>query len=240
MPKEKILIVDDEREINDLIKSYIVREGFLALSAFTGNSALKIIEEEMPDLIILDVMLPDIEGTNLSLQIRGISNAPIVFLSCKGEEMDKIVALSAGGDDYMTKPFLPGELIARIKAHLRRNQSVSQRENQEADKAIYRFPGLLINMQTHEVMIDMKPVNLTAKEFDILKLFIKTPRQIFTTDQIYESVWKTTSLEGDSRTVMVYISNLRKKIEKNPSKPEYILSVRGVGYKFNHSLTEEK
>lgn len=240
MPKEKILIVDDEKEINDLIKSYIVKEGFLAFSAYTGKSALQIIEAENPDLIILDVMLPDIEGTNLSLQIRGISNVPIVFLSCKGEEMDKIVALSAGGDDYMTKPFLPGELIARIKAHLRRNQSISQRENLEEDKAIYRFPGLLINMQTHEVMIDMKPVTLTAKEFDILKLFIKSPRQIFTTDQIYESVWKATSLEGDSRTVMVYISNLRKKIEKNPSKPEYILSVRGVGYKFNHSLTEEK
>jgi DNA-binding response OmpR family regulator len=238
MPNERILVVDDEKEINDLIRSYLIKEGFKPVSAYSGREAMDLIEEEAPDLIILDVMLPDIEGPSLSLKIRGITNAPIVFLSCKGEEMDKIVALSAGGDDYMTKPFLPGELIARIKAHLRRNQTIGQLEKREEEKSIYRYPGLLVNLQTREVMVKMKPVSLTAKEFDILALFLKSPRQIFTAEQIYEAAWKSSSLEGDVRTIMVYISNLRKKIEENPSKPNYIISVRGVGYKFNHTLLD--
>lgn len=239
MPNEKILIVDDEKEINDLICSYMIKEGFIPFSAYTGKSALSILDEEKPDLIILDIMLPDIEGTNLSLKIRAVSNAPIIFLSCKAEEMDKIIALSAGGDDYITKPFLPGELIARVKAHLRRHQAGNFAKPSKEDEETYRFPGLMVNMQTHEVYSDLKTVNLTAKEFDILKLFIKNPKQIFTTEQIYECAWKTNSLDGDSRTVMVYISTLRKKIETNKDNPKYILSVRGVGYKFNHNLLDE-
>lgn len=238
MPNERILIVDDEKEINDLIRSYLTKEGFQPFSAYNGHEAMELIKKEEKDLIILDVMLPDIEGPNLSLKIRGITNAPIVFLSCKGEEMDKIVALSAGGDDYITKPFLPGELIARIKAHLRRNQSLSQLEKQQEEKSIYRYPGLLVNLQTREVMVNMKAVALTAKEFDILALLVRSPRQIFTAEQIYEAAWNSSSLEGDVRTIMVYISNLRKKIEENPSKPNFIISIRGVGYKFNHSLLD--
>ena len=238
MPNERILIVDDEKEINDLIRSYLIKEGFQPLSAFNGMEAMELIKKEPVDLIILDVMLPDIEGPSLSLKLRGITNSPILFLSCKGEEMDKIVALSAGGDDYITKPFLPGELIARIKAHLRRNQSMSQLERQEEEKSIYRYPGLLVNLQTREVMVNMKPVSLTAKEFDILALLIRSPRQIFTAEQLYESAWNSNSLEGDVRTIMVYISNLRKKIEENPSKPNFIISIRGVGYKLNHNLMD--
>jgi len=239
MPSEKILIVDDEKEINDLIKSYITKEGFVAFSAFNGKSALTLIEQENPDLIILDIMLPDIDGTNLSIKIRAYTNAPIIFLSCKSEEIDKIMALSAGGDDYMTKPFLPGELIARIKAHLRRTQSVSFPEQAKNEKEIYEVSGLSINLGTHEVFVDGTEVSLTAKEFDILKLFIRNPKRVFTTGQIFEAAWKMNSLEGDSRTVMVYISTLRKKIEADPANPNYILSVRGVGYKFNHRLLEK-
>lgn len=239
MPREKVLIVDDEREINDLIRSYIIKEGYLAFSAYNGKTALSIIEEEKPDLIILDIMLPDIDGTHLSLQIRGKTNSPILFLSCKGEEIDKIIALSAGGDDYMTKPFLPGELIARVKAHLRRHQTSQYLGQPTTDQDIYRFPGLSVNMQTREVMAEGQLANLTAKEFDILKLLITNPKRIFTTDQLFESAWKLHSLDGDSRTVMVYISTLRKKIEINPNNPKYILSVRGVGYKFNHNLLSE-
>lgn len=239
MPREKILIVDDEKEINDLIRSYIVKEDFLAYSAYDGRTALALVEEEDPDLVILDVMLPDIDGTNLSLQIRAKTNAPILFLSCKGEEIDKIIALAAGGDDYMTKPFLPGELIARIKAHLRRRQSMRYAGAEEAAE-IYEFPGLSVNMQTREVFVDGVPANLTAKEFDILTLLLRNPRRIFTVEQIFEHAWKLNSLEGDARTVMVYISTLRKKIETGPDNPKYILSVRGVGYKFNHNLLNEK
>lgn len=236
MPGEKILIIDDEKPINDLIRSYLVKQGFASLSAFTGKEALDIAKSEKPDLMILDVMLPDIEGPDLCLELRKFTNSPIIFLSCKSEEIDKIVALSVGGDDYMTKPFLPGELIARIKAHLRRQKSTA---NTISTEKIFEFPSLLVNMQTHEVFVDGNPVSLTAKEFDILQLFIENPKRIFSADQIFELTWKTHSIEGDSRTVMVYISNLRKKLESNPDSPKYIISIRGVGYKFNHNLLEE-
>ncbi|MBR0598908.1 response regulator transcription factor [Sinanaerobacter chloroacetimidivorans] len=234
---KKVLIVDDEKPINDLIRSYLVKEGFTPLSAYTGEEALELVKKEKPDFIILDIMLPDMEGIDLCLEIRKTNNSPILFLSCKSEEIDKIVALSVGGDDYMTKPFLPGELIARIKAHLRRQKSVSQNE-QTIDEDRYELEGLIVNMQTHEVIADGQPVNLTAKEFDILQLLMKNPKRIFSADQIFELTWKTNHLEGDSRTVMVYISTLRKKLEINPNNPKYIINIRGVGYKFNHQLLE--
>lgn len=236
MAGEKILIVDDEKPINDLIRSYVMKEGFIPFSAFSGKEALELIKSEKPDLIILDIMLPDIEGVDLCMEIRKTNNSPILFLSCKSEEIDKIVALSVGGDDYMTKPFLPGELIARIKAHLRRQKS-SGSGNASHDETI-EYPGLVINMQTREIFSDGQLISLTAKEFDILQLFLQNPKRIFTADQIFELIWKTNSLGGDSRTVMVYISTLRKKLEKNPESQKYIISIRGVGYKFNHKLLE--
>ena len=236
MAGEKILIVDDEKPINDLIRSYLMKEGFIPFSAYTGGEALEIIKSEKPDLIILDIMLPDVEGVDLCLEIRKTNNSPILFLSCKSEEVDKIIALSVGGDDYLTKPFLPGELIARIKAHLRRQKSAGAGKAPQDE--ILEFPGLTVNMQTREVFSDGLPISLTAKEFDILLLFIQNPKRIFTADQIFELIWKTTSLGGDSRTVMVYISTLRKKLEKNADGSKYIISIRGVGYKFNHKLLE--
>lgn len=237
MAGEKVLIVDDEKPINDLIRSYIMKEGFIPFSAYNGKEALELIKSEKPDLIILDIMLPDMEGIDLCLEIRKTNNSPILFLSCKSEEIDKIIALSVGGDDYMTKPFLPGELIARIKAHLRRQKATVNSMISVQDE-VYEFPGLEINMQTREVVSGGQLINLTAKEFDILQLFVENPTRIFTADQIFELIWKTNSLEGDSRTVMVYISTLRKKLEKNPDGPKYIISIRGVGYKFNHKLLE--
>ena len=237
MAGEKILIVDDEKPINDLIRSYMIKEGFIPFSAYNGAEALEMIKAENPDLIILDIMLPDMEGIDLCLEIRKTNNIPILFLSCKSEEVDKIIGLSVGGDDYMTKPFLPGELIARIKAHLRRQKSVANSIGASHEE-IYEFPGLVINMETRDVLSDGQAVNLTAKEFDILHLFAANPNRIFTADQIFELIWKTSSLEGDSRTVMVYISTLRKKLEKNPEGSKYIISIRGVGYKFNHKLLE--
>jgi DNA-binding response OmpR family regulator len=236
MAGEKILIIDDEKPINDLIRSYLAKEGFIPLSAYSGKEALELLDSEKPDLIILDIMLPDIEGVDLCMEIRKTNNSPILFLSCKSEEVDKIISLSVGGDDYLTKPFLPGELIARIKAHLRRQKTVNK--NFLSHDEICEFPGLTVNMQTREVFSDGQLISLTAKEFDILKLFIQNPKRIFTAEQIFELIWKTTSLVNDSRTVMVYISTLRKKIEKNPDGPKYIISIRGVGYKFNHNLLE--
>lgn len=237
MSAEKILIIDDEKPINDLIRSYVMKEGFIPLSAYNGKEALKLIHSEKPDLILLDIMLPDIEGVDLCLEIRKTNNSPILFLSCKSEEIDKIIALSVGGDDYMTKPFLPGELIARIKAHLRRQKTTAS-ANSASVEEIYTIPGLTINTQTREVLSDGQLISLTAKEFDILQMFVQNPKRIFTADQIFELIWKTTSLEGDTRTVMVYISTLRKKLETRLDGVKYIVSIRGVGYKFNHKLLE--
>ena len=238
MAGEKILIVDDEKAINDLVVSYLQKEGFSPFSAYTGKEALEILEKEKPDFVVLDIMLPDIDGNALCLEIRKRSEVGILFLSCRGEEMDKIIALSAGGDDYMTKPFMPGELVARIKAHLRRHQSMPFITGN--DEEIYSYPRLTVNLTTREVMVDGEEVSLTAKEFDLLRLFVENPRRVFSAEQLFELAWQTSSLAGDSRTVMVYISTLRKKIEPQADSPKYILNIRGVGYKFNHQLIREQ
>lgn len=234
MAGEKILIVDDEQEINDLIKSYLLREGFVPLCAYSGAEALELVEVEKPDLIILDFMLPDIEGPELCLDIGKISTVPVLFLSCRSEEMDKIVSLSAGGDDYITKPFLPGELIARIKANLRRSRLRSQENDFSSD--LIRAGELAVDPQLRIVTASGKPVKLTTKEFDILLLLSQNPKRIFSADQLFKIVWKTTSFSNDPKTVAVHISALRKKIETPDTK--YIISIRGVGYKFNHKLLE--
>ena len=236
MSKEKILVVDDELAINKLVCSYLAKENFVPLSACDGESALSILKKENPDLIILDVMLPDAEGPALSLEIRKHSNAPIIFLSCKTQEIDKIIALSAGGDDYMTKPFMAGELIARIKAHLRRHNAMIRGAVQREDN-IYDFGDLKLDFDTHECYVNGNEISLTSKEYNILKLLVENPRKVFPAAQIFETVWKTTCMENDAKTVMVYISTLRKKLEENPNEPKYIISVRGVGYKFNQNLT---
>lgn len=236
MAREKILIIDDETEISGLIHSYLEKEGFQVHVVDNGEDALQAVRLEKTDLIILDIMLPDIDGIELCLEIRKCCNTPILFLSCKSEEIDKILALSVGGDDYLTKPFLPGELVARVKAHLRRNRLLL---HEKKHPHVIRYPGLEVNLDNREVWVGTEPVNLSSKEFEILSILIKNPKRIYSMDQLFEMVWKMTSLDGDSRTIMVYISNLRKKIEKDPSNPEYIINVRGVGYKFNHSLFEK-
>jgi len=236
MAGEKILIVDDEPEIIDFVKMYLTQENFKISWAFNGKEALQKVRLEKPELIVLDIMLPDIDGVELCLNIRKISNCPILFISCKSSDVDKVLALSAGGDDYLTKPFSTLELVARIKAHLRRNR---MSESSDIDDVI-RYDKLEIHLNTHEVFVDKKKIPLSAKEFDILSLLMKDPKRIYTVEQLYEAVWKENALEGDSRTIIVYIGNIRKKIEPNPSSPKYILTVRGVGYKFNHNLIPGK
>jgi DNA-binding response OmpR family regulator len=236
MARENILIIDDEAEISGLIQSYLGKEGFQVHVVDNGEDALQTVRHEKTDLIILDIMLPDIDGIELCLEIRKSCDAPILFLSCKAEEIDKILALSVGGDDYLTKPFLPGELVARVKAHLRRNRLL---KNDKKQTQVIRYPGLEVDLDNREVWIGKELVSLSSKEFEILSILIKNPKRIYSMDQLFETVWKMTSLDGDSRTIMVYISNLRKKIEIDPSNPQYIINVRGVGYKFNHSLFKE-
>lgn len=233
MIREKILVVDDEAEIRDLIYLYLNKEGFQVFGASTSQEARELTYCERPDLIILDILLPTQDGLELCGQLRKITDVPIIFLSCKSEDIDKILGLTVGGDDYMTKPFSPGELVARVKAHLRRSHL--QVRNNEA-KQILRYPGLEIYLTSHSVFVNNTPVFLTAKEFELLVFFAQNPNRVFYTDQIFQKIWKTYGLEGDTRTVMVHISNLRKKIEPNPAEPKYILTVRGIGYKFNGSL----
>lgn len=233
MSNEKILIVDDEKQICTLIKSFLDKEQYMTYTTYDAESALDILDEVTPDLIILDVMLPDISGVDLCLEIRRRTQCPILFLSCKSEEIDKIIALSAGGDDYITKPFLSGELIARVKAHLRRNRIIAAPPKKAR---IFDYEGLYVDLDLHQVFLDDKEINLTPKEFDILAILIENPKRVFSIEQLFEMVWKTDSLEGDSRTIMVYISNIRKKIEPEKRGLKYIINVRGVGYKFNNSL----
>lgn len=234
MAGEKILIIDDEREINDLIKSYLLKEGFVPVCAYSGKEAMEILGSEKPDLAILDFMLPDIEGPELCLSMRKVTNMPILFLSCRAEEIDKIVSLSAGGDDYITKPFLPGELIARIKANLRRSRTDGA---EKVSNERISVKDVVIDTEMRTVYVGGELINLTAKEFDILLLLAQNPKRIFSAAQLYKIIWKTTSFENDLKTVAVHISALRKKIETSDTK--YIISIRGVGYKFNHILREE-
>ncbi|MGX8774746.1 MAG: response regulator transcription factor [Bacillota bacterium] len=234
MLKKRILVVDDEPSITELVKLYLEKEDYDIRVAHNGTDALAEVENDPPDLIVLDVMLPDINGVDLCLDIRKHHNMPILFLSCKDQEIDKIVALSVGGDDYITKPFLPGEMVARVKANLRRSNLDA--EDDDADQ-IYTAPGLVVNSTTREVLSMDEPISLTAKEFDILLLLIKNPKRIYSAEQLFEHVWKEETLRSDRNTIMVYISNLRKKIEIGEYK--YILNIRGLGYKFNHHLFDE-
>lgn len=235
LTKKKILIVDDESSIRDLIRFYLEKEGFIVLSAKNGEDAIQMMSDHSPDLILLDIMLPDINGVDLCLEIRKAYGIPILFLSCKSQEIDKIIALSVGGDDYITKPFLPGELIARVKANLRRSEYMTPDSSEE----IYEVPGMVINSTTRDVLIDGEIASLTAKEFDILLLFVKSPKRIYSAEQLFEYAWKEESFKSDKNTIMVYISNLRKKIDNNKNGYKYILSMRGLGYKFNHHLLED-
>jgi len=226
---EKILIIDDEREICEMVSLCLENERYQPLIAEDGRKGLQSAREEKPDLIILDIYLPDMDGIEVCQELRNFTSVPILFLSCKSEDVDKIVGLRVGGDDYITKPFSPGELTARVKAHLRRNRLLDaiSKHNQ-----ILRFPGLEIDIGSHEIRKNEAKVPLSAIEFQILTILAKNPNRVFNPDHLYELVWGNEEL-CDPRTVAVHISNLRKKIESDPTRPTYILTVRGVGYKFN-------
>lgn len=232
---EKILIVDDEIEICELIESYLTKEGFAPLVANDGKTALETLKSNKPSLIILDFNLPDIEGPDLCLDIRKQTNAPILFLSCRADAIDKVISFSAGADDYITKPFMPAELIARIKANLRRYRMVKESQDTE-DKDIITVGNLKINAPLRRVFINDTEIPLTAKEYDILFLLVDNPKRIFSADQLFNIVWKSSSVSGDSKTVSVHLSSLRKKLESGGV--DYIINIRGIGYKFNHEIIE--
>lgn len=232
MAQDKIMVVDNEMEIIQLIKLYLSREGYDVVWTTESTKAAELASVEKPDLILLDVVMPGLSGIELCGKIREQSDVPILFVSCRDQDMDKVLGLSMGGDDYITKPFSPAELVARVKAHLRR-QNINNASNapQEEHGKILSAGEIEVNLSAHTVIVRGQTIHLTAKEFELLVLFCKYPNRVFTSHQIFNNLWDSYGLEEDVRTVMVHISNLRKKIEQNPEKPEYIQTVRGVGYK---------
>ncbi|MBR0597306.1 response regulator transcription factor [Sinanaerobacter chloroacetimidivorans] len=228
MSNEKILAVDDDIDIINILRIYMESEGYTFYSASSYKEATKIIDKVSIDLILLDVLLPEKDGFDICLEIRKkITTAPIIFLSCKNEEMDKVIGLSVGGDDYIVKPFLPGELLARVKSNIRRSKDYS---SEVKPQIVLESGSLKVDLLTREVCFGDQEILLLPKEFDILLLFLKNPKRLFTKEEIFEYIWKSQSFENDVNTVMVHISNLRRKIGIDPSLPK-IITVKGIGYK---------
>jgi DNA-binding response OmpR family regulator len=224
---QKILVVDDEPHILELVRYNLTQEGFEVLTAHDGAQAVTRARETQPDLIILDIMLPYVDGLEVCRQLRRASAVPIIMLTAKGGELERVVGLEIGADDYVTKPFSPRELVARVRAILRRTAG----DASPAHLGPLRGGGLTLDPATHEVTLDGRSVDLTAKEFELLRLLLSHPNRVFTRDFLLEHIWGY-DYYGSTRTVDMHISRLREKIEDDPASPTYIVTVRGVGYKF--------
>jgi two-component system response regulator VicR len=224
-----VLVVDDEPNIVEVVGAYLQREGFSVVTAGDGETALRMVSERSPDLIVLDVMIPRIDGLEVCRRVRANHNTPIIMLTARGEETDKLVGLGIGADDYLTKPFSPRELVARIKAVLRRSLTAAAPE--PGAEQVMRFPGLRINPRTRSVETERGAVELTAKEFDLLSFLASHPNEVFTRAQLLDQVWDY-SYYGDTSTVTVHVRRLREKIEPDPMRPRYVKTVWGIGYKF--------
>lgn len=229
MEKETILVVDDEKEIRELIEIYLKNDGYQVILAANGEEALDVLREQEVHLIILDVMMPKMDGIQACLKIREEKNMPIIMLSAKTQEIDKIHGLNTGADDYVGKPFHPLELMARVKSQLRRYTQFHSLPNSTENTIV--MDDLVINTETREVRVSGKVVKLTPTEFGILELLASYPGVVFSSERIYERVWKEPFYHTEN-TVMVHIRKIREKIEENPRKPHYIKTVWGVGYKF--------
>lgn len=225
---QKVLIVDDEVNICELLRLYVEKEGYKALISHDGNDAVEKFKSMSPDLVLLDIMLPGKDGWQVCREIRSIDNTPIIMLSAKGETFDKVLGLELGADDYIVKPFEPKELIARIKAVLRRSESSSATE--ETEKNELKFDGLRINQETYEVYLDDKKIEMPPKEFELLYFLAKNTNKVYTRDQLLDEIWGY-EFFGDSRTVDVHIKRIREKVEKE-DKNWHLKTVWGVGYKF--------
>lgn len=229
--KRKILIVEDEKNIVDILKFNLKKEGFDTVEAYDGKQALEMVEREKPDLILLDIMLPEYDGFTVCKKIRQTLNTPILMLTAREEEVDKVLGLELGADDYITKPFSPRELMARVKANLRRVVE----DNQKTQSEVITCGDLTVDVTRYEVRRGNDVIDLTLREFELVKFLASQKGQIFTRELLLEKVWGY-EYYGDVRTVDVTVRRLREKLEKVPSKPEYILTKRGVGYYFNPSL----
>ena len=229
MDKKKILVVEDEKAISDILVFNLQREGYDTLAAYDGAEGLRCALEEAPDLILLDVMLPEMDGFEVCRRVRAQSDIPIIMLTAREEEADKVMGLELGADDYITKPFNPLELVARVKSQLRRYTQLGNL-NQQGSSQVYKCGGLMINDENKEVTVDGEPIKLTPIEYNILLLLVKNAGKVFSIDQIYEAIWNEEAIGADN-TVAVHIRHIREKIEINPREPRYLKVVWGVGYK---------
>lgn len=225
--RTKILVVDDEETIREVVRRYLEKENYVVLEAADGYQALDLIKQKSPDLIVLDLMLPGIDGLSLTEHIRQERQIPIIMLTAKGEASDRIRGLDTGADDYITKPFSPQEVVSRIRAVLRRVKG----EQTSPTEKTFEFAHLFIDPSARIVKVDGQNVDLTVKEFDLLTYFAQNPQQVFSRTQLLAKVWGD-ELYTDPSTVTVHIRRLREKIEQDPGEPELICTVWGVGYKF--------
>lgn len=228
---EKILVVDDEHDIADLLEVYLQNENYLIYKYYSAKEALDCIENKKIDLAILDIMLPDINGFSLCQKIREKYTYPIIMLTAKDEETDKITGLTLGADDYVTKPFRPLELIARVKAQLRRYNKYTPSLAQDVPDAILTYKKLSLNTQTYECILDRQIISLTPTEFSILRILLEKQGMVVSLEDLFHSVWKDEYYSKNSSTITVHIRHLREKLKDTAEKPQYIKTVWGVGYK---------
>lgn len=225
----KILVCDDDKDIVEAIDIYLTQEGYEVLKAYDGDEAIKVLKRNEVDLLIMDVMMPRLDGIRATLKIRENMSLPIIILSAKSEDADKILGLNIGADDYMTKPFNPLELVARVKSQLRRYTQLGSTARSD-NQSEFRTGGLVIRDDLKEVTVDGEKVKLTPIEYNILLLLVKNQGKVFSINQIYENTWNEEAIGADN-TVAVHIRHIREKIEINPKEPRYLKVVWGVGYK---------
>ncbi len=233
MSEKIILVVEDEKPISDILKFNLEKEGFKVKQAYDGEEGLSLAKQNDYDLILLDVMLPKMDGFNVLRELRVVKQTPVIMVTAREEEIDKVLGLELGADDYITKPYSVRELLARIKANLRRS-SAEATEHSKAGKGILEIGRLVINSERYEVAKDGKPIDLTRREFELLLFLAEQPEKIFSREALLKQVWGFEYF-GDVRTVDVTVRRLREKIEDNSSEPEYIVTKRGLGYYFNGS-----
>ncbi|MGH2588469.1 MAG: response regulator [Dehalococcoidia bacterium] len=226
MSEDRILVVEDEPMVAEVVERYLRRDGHTVRVVHTGTAAVEAVDQFQPDLIVLDLMLPGIDGLEVCRRVRAHAQTPIIILTARGEELDKLVGLELGADDYVTKPFSPRELAARVKAVLRRTGRTVT-----GDDEALRFDELRINGRTHTVEDGRGPVTLTAREFALLFYLARHPSQVFTREQLMDAVWDY-EFAGDASTVTVHMRRLRSKVEVDPSRPRHLKTVWGIGYKF--------
>lgn len=230
----KILVVDDEKEIADLVALYLENENFTVIKCYTAMDALRCIEEETLDMAILDVMLPGMSGLELCRKIREKYQYPVIMLTAKGEEIDKITGLTLGADEYITKPFLPLEMVARVKAQIRRYTRYNQSENKKKEEEVIVHSGLVLNIKTHECTLNERPLTLTPTEFSILRILCQQKGNVVSAEELFREIWGDEYYSKSNNTITVHIRHLREKMGDSFEEPKYIKTVWGCGYKIEN------